>query len=240
MPWKRMLAYITGSVNEDLLRRIEYLLGVGREDGAILEGTPVFSEVRGNRAEVIGRYGRSDTFSHLPLGKNSTSSLVEELDGNLSQSLVDRTRGGTLALEQPISKRKRNDITCVRELSCWHFPDQQFPSDESGQLGRLPSITEFAFQMHRQVVTQSLDTTTRPVPRVFTSHARLHQLMLSVWVKFVKSQTDDCRFHATGSGGFHSRAARSSNDGYPLSRASSCLRASWQAPLLSSSAIGSN
>ena len=25
MPWKRMLAYITGSVNEDLLRRIEYL-----------------------------------------------------------------------------------------------------------------------------------------------------------------------------------------------------------------------
>jgi len=26
MPWKRMLAYITGSVNEDLLRRIEYLL----------------------------------------------------------------------------------------------------------------------------------------------------------------------------------------------------------------------
>ena len=26
MPWKRMLAYITGTVNEDLLRRIEYLL----------------------------------------------------------------------------------------------------------------------------------------------------------------------------------------------------------------------
>jgi putative transposase len=26
MPWKRMLAYITGSVNEDLLRRIEFLL----------------------------------------------------------------------------------------------------------------------------------------------------------------------------------------------------------------------
>jgi len=26
MPWKRMLAYLTGSVNEDLLRRIEYLL----------------------------------------------------------------------------------------------------------------------------------------------------------------------------------------------------------------------
>jgi hypothetical protein len=26
MPWKRMLAYITGRVNEDLLRRIEYLL----------------------------------------------------------------------------------------------------------------------------------------------------------------------------------------------------------------------
>jgi hypothetical protein len=24
MPWKRMLAYITGSVNEDLLWRIEY------------------------------------------------------------------------------------------------------------------------------------------------------------------------------------------------------------------------
>lgn len=30
MPWKRMLAYITGSVNEDLLRRIEYLLGENR------------------------------------------------------------------------------------------------------------------------------------------------------------------------------------------------------------------
>jgi hypothetical protein len=26
-PYKRMLAYITGSVSEDLLRRIEYLLG---------------------------------------------------------------------------------------------------------------------------------------------------------------------------------------------------------------------
>jgi hypothetical protein len=26
LPWKQMLAYITGSVNEDLLRRIEYLL----------------------------------------------------------------------------------------------------------------------------------------------------------------------------------------------------------------------
>ena len=25
MPWKRMLAYITGSVNEDRLRRIAYL-----------------------------------------------------------------------------------------------------------------------------------------------------------------------------------------------------------------------
>src|ERR1039457_53058 len=30
MPWKRMLAYITGSVNEDLLRRIEYLLEENR------------------------------------------------------------------------------------------------------------------------------------------------------------------------------------------------------------------
>jgi putative transposase len=32
MPWKRLLAYITGSVNEDLLRRIEYLL----EDNRVL------------------------------------------------------------------------------------------------------------------------------------------------------------------------------------------------------------
>ena len=30
MPWKRMLAHITGSVNEDLLRRIEYLLEENR------------------------------------------------------------------------------------------------------------------------------------------------------------------------------------------------------------------
>src|ERR1039457_6094125 len=30
MPWKRMLAYITGSVNEDLLRRIEYLFEENR------------------------------------------------------------------------------------------------------------------------------------------------------------------------------------------------------------------
>ena len=30
MPWKRMLAYITGSVNENLLRRIEYLLEENR------------------------------------------------------------------------------------------------------------------------------------------------------------------------------------------------------------------
>jgi putative transposase len=30
MPWKRMLAYITGTVNEDLLRRIEYLLEENR------------------------------------------------------------------------------------------------------------------------------------------------------------------------------------------------------------------
>ena len=30
MPWKRMLACITGSVNEDLLRRIEYLLEENR------------------------------------------------------------------------------------------------------------------------------------------------------------------------------------------------------------------
>ena len=30
MPWKRMLAYITGGVNEDLLRRIEYLLEENR------------------------------------------------------------------------------------------------------------------------------------------------------------------------------------------------------------------
>jgi putative transposase len=30
MPWKRMLAYITGSVNDDLLRRIEYLLEENR------------------------------------------------------------------------------------------------------------------------------------------------------------------------------------------------------------------
>jgi len=30
MPWKRMLAYITGSVNEDLLRRVEYLLEENR------------------------------------------------------------------------------------------------------------------------------------------------------------------------------------------------------------------
>jgi hypothetical protein len=155
----------------------------------ILEGTPVFTDVRGNRAEVIRRYGRSNTFSHLPLGKNSTSSLLEELDGNLSQSLVNRTRDGTPALEQPISKRKRDNITCVRELSCWHFPDQQLPSDESGQPSRLPSIAEFTFQMHCQAVTQGLDATTRPVPRVLASHWYLHQFMLFVWVKFVKSQT---------------------------------------------------
>ena len=30
MPWKRMLAYITGSVNEELLCRIEYLLEENR------------------------------------------------------------------------------------------------------------------------------------------------------------------------------------------------------------------
>ena len=30
MPWKRMLAYITGGVNEDLLRRIEHLLEENR------------------------------------------------------------------------------------------------------------------------------------------------------------------------------------------------------------------
>ncbi len=30
MPWKRMLAYISGTVNEELLRRIEYLLEVNR------------------------------------------------------------------------------------------------------------------------------------------------------------------------------------------------------------------
>jgi len=30
MPWKRMLAYISGSVNEELLRRIEYLLEENR------------------------------------------------------------------------------------------------------------------------------------------------------------------------------------------------------------------
>ena len=30
MPWKRMLAYITGSVNEDLLHRIDYLLEENR------------------------------------------------------------------------------------------------------------------------------------------------------------------------------------------------------------------
>jgi len=30
MPWKRMLAYITGRVNEDLLRRIEHLLEENR------------------------------------------------------------------------------------------------------------------------------------------------------------------------------------------------------------------
>jgi hypothetical protein len=30
MPWKRMLAYITGSVNEDLLRRIGHLLEENR------------------------------------------------------------------------------------------------------------------------------------------------------------------------------------------------------------------
>ena len=45
MPWKRMLAYITGGVNEDLLRRIEYLLeeihdrdakyAIEREEGTV-------------------------------------------------------------------------------------------------------------------------------------------------------------------------------------------------------------
>jgi hypothetical protein len=30
MPWKRMLVYITGSVTEDLLRRIECLLEANR------------------------------------------------------------------------------------------------------------------------------------------------------------------------------------------------------------------
>ncbi len=30
MPWKQMLAYISGSVNEELLRRIEYLLEENR------------------------------------------------------------------------------------------------------------------------------------------------------------------------------------------------------------------
>lgn len=30
MPWKKMLAYITGSVNESLLLRIEYLLEENR------------------------------------------------------------------------------------------------------------------------------------------------------------------------------------------------------------------
>ena len=30
MPWKRMLAYISGTINDELLRRIEYLLEENR------------------------------------------------------------------------------------------------------------------------------------------------------------------------------------------------------------------
>jgi len=40
MPWKRMLAYITGSVNEDLLRRIEYLLEENHQTRSGKEAAP--------------------------------------------------------------------------------------------------------------------------------------------------------------------------------------------------------
>jgi len=155
----------------------------------ILKRTPVFTDVRGNRAQVIGRDGRSNTFRHLPLRKNSTSRQLEELDGNVSQSLVDQTRGGSSAFEHPIPKRKCDNIACVRKFSCWHFPDQQLPGDESGQPGRLPSVAEFTFQMHRQTVTQRLDAIRRPVPRVLASRWYVHRFMVFVWVRLAKSQT---------------------------------------------------
>jgi hypothetical protein len=140
----------------------------------ILEGTPVFADIRGDRAKVIGWYGRPNAFSHLPLGKNWTSSLLEDLDDDLRQSLVDRTGGGRPALEQPVSKRKRDNSVPLRELACWNTPNQQLLGDESSQPGRLPSVAEFAFQVHDQVTTERLACTPSPVRPILALHFCLH------------------------------------------------------------------
>ena len=59
MPWKRMLAYITGTVNEDLLRRIEYLLEENRVLRNQIDGRILLTDIeRGILAEKAVALGK--------------------------------------------------------------------------------------------------------------------------------------------------------------------------------------
>ena len=65
MPWKRMLAYIIGSVNEDLLRRIEYPLGENRvlrnQPQEPPTSSPPPTRAAGGRRNQIPQVHRHDT-----------------------------------------------------------------------------------------------------------------------------------------------------------------------------------
>jgi putative transposase len=81
MDWARLLAYITGTVDQELLLRNEYLVAENRILKAQIQGRLLLSGAeRATLAEIGHRLGRKGLGKWLPLPNRTRFWLVSKVD----------------------------------------------------------------------------------------------------------------------------------------------------------------
>src|ERR1700730_8877494 len=122
MIWARMLAYITGTVDQELLLRNEYLAAENRILRAQIKGRLLLSDAeKATLAEIALRLGRKtleelaavakldDTRPHLGLMRNKRGKLKTEIS-NLATAIAEGHRSAAL-LDQLGSARGNSTIS---------------------------------------------------------------------------------------------------------------------------------
>ena len=106
MEWTRILAYITGSVDQELLLRNEYLAAENRILRAKLNGRLRFSDAeRATLGEIGFRLGRR-TLSEVATAAQPDT-ILACIVGSLLANSMDRKRG-ELPADRKLTKTSRN------------------------------------------------------------------------------------------------------------------------------------
>jgi len=99
MDWPRLLAYITGTVDQELLLRNEYLRTENRILKAQIKGRLLLSDAeRATLAEIGHRLGRKALEGHLPPFQKETTARRRECDSLFSKPDYQRNSGLNFSL----------------------------------------------------------------------------------------------------------------------------------------------